>query len=129
MTDDPWKDQLKALGEFIRSQRELARLSLRDLADRTQVSNPYLSQIERGMHEPSIRVLKSIATALNMSAESLLAHAGLLAEDDLDGVAADDDSDSASSVSTEDAIRADTRLTKKQKDTLISVYRSFVEAE
>ena len=62
--DDPWSPQRKLLGEFIRTQRRLANLSLRELAARTAVSNPYLSQIERGLHEPSVRVLKAIASAL-----------------------------------------------------------------
>ncbi len=64
----PWPGNLKALGDYIRQQRQLANLSLRDLAARTNVSNPYLSQIERGLHEPSVRVLRAIATALNVSA-------------------------------------------------------------
>ncbi len=76
--DESAKLQLQALGDFIRHQRHMAELSLRDLAARTNVSNPYLSQIERGLHEPSVRVLKAIATALNVSAESLLTQAGLL---------------------------------------------------
>ena len=79
---DSWQGQLSALGELIRSQRRLANLSLRELAERTNVSNPYLSQIERGMHEPSVRVLRSIARALNVSAETLLSQAGLLERDD-----------------------------------------------
>src|ERR1044072_8286486 len=83
--DEAAKQQLKALGEFIRSQRQMAEMSLRDLAARTNVSNPYLSQIERGMHEPSVRVLKAIAGALNLSAETLLAQAGLLGDDDGNG--------------------------------------------
>src|SRR5258708_29541685 len=70
---DPIRIQVAALGEFIKSQRTLANLSLRELAARTEISNPYLSQIERGLHEPSVRVLKSIAKALNVSAETLLA--------------------------------------------------------
>src|SRR3954467_2081228 len=96
---DPWRAQLEALGEFIRSQRKLAHLSLRDLAERTDVSNPYLSQIERGLHEPSVRVLRSIAKALNLSAETLLAQAGLLQDSDTAGGAAGGE--------TEAAIRAD----------------------
>ena len=70
--------QLEALGELIRKQRQQAELTLRELAERTNVSNPYLSQIERGLHEPSVRVLKAIAAALNLSAESLLVQAGVL---------------------------------------------------
>src|SRR2546423_15024841 len=80
--EDPWKAQLRSLGELIRSQPRLARLSLRDLSDLTQVSNAYLSQIERGLHEPSVRVIRSIAEALQVSAETLLAQAGLVADED-----------------------------------------------
>src|SRR5579863_5573954 len=67
--------QRKALGAFIRTQRELANLSLRRMAAIAEVSNPYLSQIERGLHEPSVHILRSIAQALNLSAETLLEHA------------------------------------------------------
>ncbi len=66
------------LGSFIRAQRQMANLSLRELSAMTEVSNPYLSQIERGLSEPSARVLKSIAEALNLSAEALFAQAGLM---------------------------------------------------
>ena len=104
----------------IRSQRRLANLSLRDLAERTNVSNPYLSQLERGLHEPSVRVLKSIAQALNVSAETLLSQAGLL-----EGVAADGDSDAPD---TEAAIKADRKLSDAQKQALLSVYRSYLAA-
>jgi len=76
--DDAARKQLESLGGFIRERRTQAQYSLRDLADRANVSNPYLSQIERGLHEPSVRVLKAIAGALNMSAESLLQQAGML---------------------------------------------------
>src|SRR3954470_7943713 len=97
---DPWRAQLEALGEFIRSQRKLAHLSLRDLAERTDVSNPYLSQIERGLHEPSVRVLRAIARALTGSPETLLAQAGLLEDENGDGATANDVGD------TEAAIRS-----------------------
>ena len=117
MTTDAWKAHFESLGEFIRSQRRLANLSLRELADRTHVSNPYLSQIERGLHEPSVRVLKAIADALNVSAETLLAQAGLL-----------DDDDDAESGSTEAAIKRDIDLTDEQKTALLAVYRSYVAA-
>ena len=76
MLNDAWKSQLETLGGFIRTQRRLANLTLREMAELTQVSNPYLSQIERGLHEPSVRVLKSIASALGVTAETLLAQAG-----------------------------------------------------
>ena len=117
MTDDPWPAQLQELGRFIRSQRNLARLSLRDMAAITKVSNPYLSQIERGLHEPSVRVLKAIAEALDLSTETLLAQAGLL----------DEDPRLPSDVTdTEGAIRADPHLSDDQKRALLAVYRSYV---
>ena len=110
-------DELHALGAFIRAQRQLANLSLRQMADLAQVSNPYLSQLERGLHEPSVRVLQSIARALNVSAETLLAHAGI---DDADAPFDQPD--------TEAAIRGDDRLSDDQKQALLSVYRSYVQA-
>ena len=110
-------DQLHALGSFIRAQRQLANLSLRQMADLAQVSNPYLSQLERGLHEPSVRVLQSIARALNVSAETLLAHAGI--EETDGGAEAGGPSD------TESAIRSDARLSDDQKQALLTVYRSF----
>jgi transcriptional regulator with XRE-family HTH domain len=118
---EAWQSQLTALGEFIRSQRRLANLSLRELAERTNVSNPYLSQIERGMHEPSVRVLRSIARALNVSAETLLTQAGLLERDD-DGAERDN---GRHSLDTESSIRADPALSNAQKEALLAVYRSY----
>jgi transcriptional regulator with XRE-family HTH domain len=117
--DDSTQRQLQALGDFIKAQRKLAELSLRELAARTNVSNPYLSQIERGLHEPSVRVLKAIAGALNMSAETLLKQAGLLEEEPDVGEAAP---------TTEKAIAADQALTPEQRTALLAVYRSYVEA-
>src|SRR6202011_1163806 len=119
-TSDGYRGQLGALGEFIRSQRQLAKLSLRDLAERTHVSNPYLSQIERGLHEPSVRVLKSIATALDLSVETLLAQAGLLQNDDPTETSTDTTWD------TETAIRVDPKLSDDQKEALLAVYRGFL---
>jgi transcriptional regulator with XRE-family HTH domain len=113
-------EQPNALGDFIRAQRQLANLSLRQMSALTEVSNPYLSQIERGLHEPSVRVLKAIAAALNISAENLLAQSGLLE--------GDDDAEIDTAKLTEAAIRADSRLTEAQKRALLSVYRSYVEA-
>jgi transcriptional regulator with XRE-family HTH domain len=115
--DEAARQQLELLGEFIRTQRKQAELSLRELAERTNVSNPYLSQIERGLHEPSMRVLKAIAKALNVSAETLLQQAGLLEEIVDDGA----------TPTTEHAIRADPRLTDDQRTALLGVYRSYVE--
>ena len=109
-------DPQRLLGDFIRAQRQMANLSLRQLSALTEVSIPYLSQIERGLHEPSLRVLTSIANALNVSAETLLAQAGLIS----DTVTSDDDA-------TEGAIRVDQRLTEPQRRALLSVYRSYVE--
>jgi transcriptional regulator with XRE-family HTH domain len=107
-----------AIGSYIREQREQAKISLRQLAQAAGVSNPYLSQIERGLHEPSVRVLKAIATALNLSAETLLAQAGLLDESDLRPDAVP---------TVEDAVRADPRLNDDQRRALLSVYRSFLD--
>jgi transcriptional regulator with XRE-family HTH domain len=112
---DAWRAQVLALGRAIRTQRQLAKLSLRDLAALTDVSNAYLSQIERGMHEPSVRVLRSIAEALDLPADALLREAGLLDEE---GEPADD-------ASAESAIRADPNLTGAQKEALLAVYRSY----
>ncbi|MBT8250009.1 MAG: helix-turn-helix domain-containing protein [Acidimicrobiia bacterium] len=113
---DAWEHQKEALGGFIRAQRKLASLSLRQLSDMADISNAYLSQIERGLHEPSIRVLKSVATALGIAPGTLLEHAGLI-EDEDDG--------SERSSSTEDAIKADPNLTDAEKAALLSVYRSY----
>jgi transcriptional regulator with XRE-family HTH domain len=71
-----WDAQMEAFGAFVRSQRKLANLTLRQLAELTSLSNPYLSELERGMHQPSVRVLKQLSDALNVSAEMLLAQAG-----------------------------------------------------
>jgi transcriptional regulator with XRE-family HTH domain len=118
--DDPWKSQMAALGSFIRTQRKLADLSLRELAEMTEVSNPYLSQLERGLHQPSVRVLKSIARALNLSAETLLVQAGLL-----EGEGDDGDVAAARPSSVEAAIRTDASLSDDQKEALINVYRAM----
>jgi transcriptional regulator with XRE-family HTH domain len=105
----------KALGEFIKAQRELANLSLRQLAELTKISNPYLGQIEKGLYKPSADVLKSLAEALHLSAETMYAHAGLL-----------DESVTAEHRPTvEDAIKLDPGLTTNQKETLIRIYRGF----
>ena len=104
-----WRD----LGEFIREQRRIDRLSLRKLSEMAGVSNPYLSQIERGLRKPSAEILQQIARALEISAESLYVRAGILDEADLehDLVA---------------AIRRDTNIDEDQKKTLIHIYESFV---
>jgi transcriptional regulator with XRE-family HTH domain len=112
------RSQLERLGRIIREQRNLAEMSLRDLAARTNVSNPYLSQVERGLHEPSVRVLRSIAKALNMSAETMLVQAGLI----------DGGGDGPPPPTVAAAVQADDRLTDDQKAALLAVYRSYLAA-
>jgi transcriptional regulator with XRE-family HTH domain len=114
---DAWKAQLNALGHVIRTQRQLAKLSLRDLAALTDLSNAYLSQVERGMHEPSVRVLRAIAEALSLPADSLLREAGLLD--------AETENAGGTAASTEAAIRGDPSLSEAQKEALLTVYRSY----
>ena len=127
---DLWEAQREALGAYIKEQRKRANLSLRQLAELTSLSNPYLSQVERGLHQPSIRVLKALSDALNVSAETLMAQAGLI-----DAIAAtgpdgktDTQADGGKPAvpDTEDAIRADPRLGAEQKAALIAVYRSML---
>ena len=113
-------DGWSGVGEFIRAQRELANLSLRQLAEIAKISNPYLSQIERGLHKPSADVLKNLASALKISAETMYAQAGLL-----DPASASQPGERAPDV--EGAIRLDARLSPDQKETLIRIYRGFVE--
>jgi transcriptional regulator with XRE-family HTH domain len=118
---DPWEAQREALGSFIRAQRKMANLSLRQLAELTTLSNPYLSQLERGLHQPSVRVLKLISDALNVSAETLLAQAGLITP-----ARPEPRETGSASPPTEDAIRSDERLSEDQKSALIAVYRSML---
>ena len=101
------------LGEYLRDQRRQARLSLRQLAEQTGVSNPYLSQIERGLRKPSAEVLQQIAKALRISAETVYVRAGILDPDE-DGVR-----------SVELAVLADPALTERQKSALLDIYSSF----
>jgi transcriptional regulator with XRE-family HTH domain len=115
--------QMEALGAFIRSKRKLANLSLRQLADRTRLSNPYLSQIERGLHQPSVRVIRLISDALNVSAETLLAQAGLLRQDRTGDAGAE------RTPTVEEAIQAEDKLTVEQKSALVAVYRSMLRSE
>lgn len=109
----------KAVGDFIRLQRGLADLSLRQLSQLSDVSNAYLSQVERGLYMPSAQVLKNIAEALDLSAETLYQRAGLLdkSQGPAGGAAAD----------VEQAIRLDDALTAEQKEALMGVYRGFVD--
>ena len=116
----PWQAQLGALGAFIRAQRQLADLSLREMAALTRISNAYLSQVERGLHQPSLTVLRSIADALGLTTEQLLTKAGW-AQAVADGAPTDQ------AVGTEETIRRDPRLTEAQRTALLGVYRSFIE--
>jgi transcriptional regulator with XRE-family HTH domain len=103
------------LGSFIREQRENTRLSLRKLSELADISNPYLSQIERGLRRPSAEILQQIARALSISAETLYIRAGILDEPtgEIDPIG---------------EIRRDHRLLEEQKKTLIHIYESFLEA-
>lgn len=105
--------RLADVGDFIRTQREVARMSVRRLAEAAGVSNPYLSQIERGIRKPSAEILQQIAKALQISAETLYERAGFLAPD---GHARD----------VRAAIAADPLLTPEQQQALLNVYQSFV---
>ena len=107
-------EQLGSLGEFIAAQRRSARLSLRQLAEQAGVSNPYLSQIERGLRRPSAEVLQQLATALRISAEQLYVRAGIL------------DPQAHPSPSVEAAVLSDTTITERQKRVLLDVYSAFV---
>jgi transcriptional regulator with XRE-family HTH domain len=118
VSDDPWKAQLEALGALLRAQRMAADLTLRDLSERTKVSNAYLSQLERGLHEPSLGVLTAIASALGVPLGSLLTRAGMLEPDDGEPRLRE----------TEAAILRDPELSEPQRTALLSVYRSFVPA-
>jgi transcriptional regulator with XRE-family HTH domain len=109
---DAVESRLRDLGEFIRDQRRRDRLSLRKLSELAGISNPYLSQIERGLRKPSAEILQAIAKGLRISAETLYVRAGILdeREDDADLVA---------------KILRDPTITERQKQALIDVYRSF----
>lgn len=110
---DVSKLDVGTLGEYIREQRQSAQLSLRQLARNAGVSNPYLSQVERGLRNPSAEILTQIAAALRISAETLYVRAGLLEEQD------------ASRVRT--AIVRDSSLTERQRRALLEIYAAFVE--
>ena len=105
-----------ALGDFIRSQRRLAELSQRELAKLADLSDAYLSQLERGLHEPSVRVVNGLSSALNVPAEKLLNFLGRERAEDADVV------------TTKSAIATDESLTDAQKQSLLDVYRAFIAA-
>src|ERR1700722_9053041 len=122
--DGPADVPAETLGSFIRSKRKLANMSLRQLAERTRLSNPYLSQIERGLHQPSVRVIRLISDALNVSAETLLAQAGLLRHNE-----SGQEPPQPRPATVEEAIRADGRLSAEQKSALVAVFRSMLPAQ
>jgi transcriptional regulator with XRE-family HTH domain len=101
------------LGEYLREQRTASRLTLRQLADQVGVSNPYLSQIERGLRRPSAEVLQQLAKALRVSAEQLYIRAGIVSPE-------------VGNSSVELAVLDDPALTERQKQTLLDVYSSFI---
>src|SRR5512140_2242585 len=103
---------VRALGEYIREQRESAEVSLRQLAKSAGVSNPYLSQVERGLKKPSAEILGQIAGALRISAETLYVRAGLLEARDGD-------------VAVTEAIHADVTLSERQRQVLLEIYAAF----
>ncbi len=108
------EERLAELGEFIRAQRELAQMSVRRLADLAGVSNPYLSQIERGLRRPSAEILQQLAKALKISVETLYVHAGFLADDETERP------------NVREAIAQDPLLTAEQKQALLNVYESYL---
>jgi transcriptional regulator with XRE-family HTH domain len=116
--DQPWQAQVEALGALLRAQRLAADLTLRELAERASVSNAYLSQLERGLHEPSLSVLKAIASALGLPLGPLLTRAGMLEVGE----------EEPAPRATEAAILNDPELTEPQRMALLSVYRSFMAA-
>ncbi len=111
MSTDP-QERLRELGAFIREQRSNARMSLRRLSETAGISNPYLSQIERGLRRPSAEILQQIARGLSVSAETLYVRAGFL--------------DPEAKGDLEAHINADPRLNASQRRALIEIYRSFV---
>jgi len=106
--------QRRSVGEYIREQRRKNDLSVRQLAHRAGVSNPYLSQIERGLRHPSAEILQQIASGLRISTEALYVHAGILTEDSQDG-----------QPDVVRAVRADQGLTARQKDVLVGIYEAY----
>lgn len=115
MSDDE-RTHLIGLGAFIRSQRRLAQLSQRELAKLTKLSDPYVSQLERGLHEPSVRVLRSLGKALNLPPETLLSYVGL-----------QDDNVPSAELDTVAAIKQDRKLSDAQKAAMLEIYKGFTD--
>jgi transcriptional regulator with XRE-family HTH domain len=113
-----WKDNLQRLGEFIKAQRQINQMSQRELARLSDLSDTYMSQLERGLHEPSIRVLRALAASLGIHPSQLINYAAGLP---VEGV------DELTTVRTEDAIRGDARFTEAQKRALLGVVRTYLD--
>ncbi|GAA1383292.1 hypothetical protein GCM10009613_12530 [Pseudonocardia kongjuensis] len=125
--EDAWSAQVNALGGFIRAQRQMAKLSLREMAAMTKVSNAYLSQVERGLHQPSLKVLRSIADALHLNTDQMLSRAGWTVRDPAEAEAEPAAPVAEEVPGVEAAIAVDPRLSDEQRAALLGVYRSFVE--
>jgi transcriptional regulator with XRE-family HTH domain len=118
MSNDTEPTPTGRLGAFIRAQRKLAALSQRELAKLANLSDPYVSQLERGLHEPSVKVLKALALALNVRADTMLAYAGWL--ESQAGITPE-----RPPSDVEAAIRADPDLGREEQDAVLAVYRAF----
>lgn len=110
------EQQTSELGEFIRQQRQRANLSLRRLADRAGISNPYLSQIERGIRKPSAEILKQLSRALSISAETMYSRAGLIEE-------------GSQPPTVVEAVEADEGLSPRHKQVLLDLYRTLIDSK
>jgi transcriptional regulator with XRE-family HTH domain len=122
------RTRVEDLGDFLRQQRHSAQLSLRQLATRAGVSNPYLSQVERGLRRPSAEVLQQLAKALQISSTALYTRAGLLEDAAIDPSAAPDGGPGPGRADVVGAIRADPLLDDRQRRALIDTYTAFVAA-
>ncbi len=112
--EEMWKEHLRTLGGYIKAQRQMNQLTQRELARLADLSDTYMSQLERGLHEPSIRVLKSLAQSLGIRPDQLIMYASGLSVDEAE-------------VDTEEAIRRDARLTASQRRAMGSVLRSYLD--
>src|SRR5574337_2115244 len=118
-----WEEQRAVLGMFIRTQRKLSRMSLRELSRLTRVSNAYLSQIERGLHDPTLHILLQIGNALHISVAEILEAAARASTPDAAKLV-----EQTRAQSVEAAVRADPDLTTAEKDALLTVYRSYLNS-
>lgn len=132
MDEDRQRTPPSVLGSYIRAQRQLADLSLRQLATLSNVSNAYLSQVERGLHQPSLKVMRAIADALEISTETLLAQAGVMtaaAAGNRSAPTRQQSERAGKALDTVEAILADHLLSDDQKQALLTLYRTFVQTD